>query len=104
MSTFNAKITKLYKVLWTSGMGKPGLGCDRTCHSKRSANAMWLLNQNQMANSIWWVLILLQLSNAQKSEEKWRYFCHSEILAFVASCLDFHHEGLRLKHDSQRRP
>jgi hypothetical protein len=60
----------------------------------------WPLNQDQMTNSIWWVLVVLQLSNTQKSDEKWRYFCHSEILAFIANCLDFHHGGPALKHDS----
>lgn len=59
----------------------------------------WLLNQDQMASSIWWVLVILQISNAQKSDEKWGYFCHSEVLALVASCLDFHHRGPFLKHE-----
>lgn len=40
-----------------------------------------LLNQDQIANGISWVLVILQLSDAQKSDEKWRYFCHSEVLA-----------------------
>lgn len=25
----------------------------------------WLLNEDQMANSIWWVLVILQFSDAQ---------------------------------------
>lgn len=63
----------------------------------------WLLNQDQMANSIWWVLVILQLSNALKSDEKWRYFCHSEVLALGAFCLDFRHRRPVLKLDLQKR-
>lgn len=63
----------------------------------------WLLNQDQMAKGIWWILVLLQWSDTQNSDEKWRYFCHSEILAVGASCLDFHWGEPVLQHNSQKR-
>lgn len=60
----------------------------------------WLLNQDQMSNGIWWVLVVLQLSNALKSDEKERYSCHIQILAFEPLALISMDREPVLRHDS----
>lgn len=61
----------------------------------------WLLNQDQMVNSIWQVLVALQLSNALKSDKKERYFCHTEILALQPLALISMGRQLVLGHNGE---
>lgn len=98
MNVFNAKIIYLKSQGQVEWEGQ-GWCVIELVSQKVQMPCGWLLNQDQMGNSICWILVILQLYNAPKSDEKWRYVCHSEILASLASCLDIHHRRPVLKQD-----
>lgn len=69
MNVFNAKITHL-KSHGQGGWESQGWFAIEFVSQEVQMPCGWLLNQDQMANSIWWFLVILQLSKC--SEVGWK--------------------------------
>lgn len=65
MNVFNAKITHL-KSHGQGGWESQGWFAIEFVSQEVQMPCGWLLNQDQMANSIWWFLVILQLSKCSE--------------------------------------